>query len=247
MFMSPPSGEHWTSWCSWQSYEEKPTTLQTEHCCRLRFTKDHEEKPEGDGTKFCGRMRPTSNSLAWMRNIMFGDETLHSSIRTWTHLWDMGQDQYLWTRTSNMDQDPYYGPGQLAVFDGAVSSELYQNIRLWTEAEQEVGPAVRQQPKHTSRSTKEHLEQKDDNVLERLSQSPDLSPVEMLWKDLKQQQRSSNISELRRFCRRNELINSYWKRLVEVLLLKEVKPVTESKGSHTFASHKYVRLDHFPQ
>ncbi|KAF7641190.1 hypothetical protein LDENG_00289840 [Lucifuga dentata] len=42
-------------------------------------------------------------------------------------------------------------------------------------------------PKHTRHSTKEWLKQKKCNVLERPSQSLDLNPTEMLWKDLKQQ------------------------------------------------------------
>jgi len=43
------------------------------------------------------------------------------------------------------------------------------------------------------------------------------------------------------------MINSYQKRLFEVIVEKGVTPVAESKGSHNFASHKYVRLDNFPQ
>ncbi len=37
-------------------------------------------------------------------------------------------------------------------------------------------------PKHTSHSTKEWLKKNKVNVLE--SQSPDLNPIKMLWKDL---------------------------------------------------------------
>ncbi len=42
-------------------------------------------------------------------------------------------------------------------------------------------------PKHTSHSTKEWLKQNKVNVLEMLSQSPDLNPIQMLWKDLNKQ------------------------------------------------------------
>ncbi len=41
--------------------------------------------------------------------------------------------------------------------------------------------------KHTSYSTKEWLKKNKVNVLEWLSQSPDLNPIKMLWKDLSKQ------------------------------------------------------------
>ncbi len=42
-------------------------------------------------------------------------------------------------------------------------------------------------PKHTSHSTKEWLKKNKVNVLEWLSQSPDLNPIKMLWTDLSKQ------------------------------------------------------------
>ncbi len=39
-------------------------------------------------------------------------------------------------------------------------------------------------PKHTSHSTKDWLKKNKVNVLEWLSQSSELNPTEMLWKDL---------------------------------------------------------------
>ncbi len=42
-------------------------------------------------------------------------------------------------------------------------------------------------PKHTSHSTKEWLKKNKVNVLEWLSQCPDLNPIKMLWKDLSKQ------------------------------------------------------------
>ncbi len=42
-------------------------------------------------------------------------------------------------------------------------------------------------PKHTSHSTKEWLKKNKVNALEWLSQSPDLNPIKLLWKDLSKQ------------------------------------------------------------
>ena len=48
------------------------------------------------------------------------------------------------------------------------------------------------------------LQDKSLNVLEWPTQSPDLNPIEHLWRDLKiavQQQSPSNLTELERICR----------------------------------------------
>lgn len=55
----------------------------------------------------------------------------------------------------------------------------------------------------TNRSTKQWIKQKKSNVLERYSQSLDINPTEMLWKDLRQAvpaNKSANMSEFKLFC-----------------------------------------------
>ncbi len=57
-------------------------------------------------------------------------------------------------------------------------------------------------PKHTSKSTKEGLHQKKTEVLEWPSQSPDLNPIENLWDDLKRavhRRCHRNLTDLERF------------------------------------------------
>ena len=74
------------------------------------------------------------------------------------------------------------------------------------------------------------LNGKKKEVLEWPSQSPDLNPIEMLWRDLKKvvhARKPSNVAELKQFCKEEwakippqrceRLIASYRKRLIAVV------------------------------
>uniref|UniRef100_A0A8C5DZM8 Tc1-like transposase DDE domain-containing protein n=1 Tax=Gouania willdenowi TaxID=441366 RepID=A0A8C5DZM8_GOUWI len=84
---------------------------------------------------------------------------------------------------------------------------------------------------HTAKISKEWLQDNSVNVLERPSQSPDLNPIEHLWRDLKMAvHRPSNLMELERFCKEEwakvatdrcaKLVASYSKRLEAVIAAK---------------------------
>ncbi len=127
------------------------------------------------------------------------------------------------------------GTGRLVAIEGKMNAAKYRDFLdenlLQSAQDLRLGRRFTFQqdndPKHTAKITKEWLHNNFVTVLEWPSQSPDLNPIEHLWRDLKMavhQRLPSNLTELERICKEE------WQRIPKSRCQKKTHGCIKSKG-----------------
>ncbi|KAK6320122.1 hypothetical protein J4Q44_G00092290 [Coregonus suidteri] len=128
------------------------------------------------------------------------------------------------------------GTGRLHRIEGRMDGAMYREILA-----NNLLPSVRalkmgrgwvfqhdNDPKHTARATKEWLRKKHLKVQEWPSQSPDLNPIENLWRELKvriAQRQPRNLKDLEKFCMEE------WAKIPAAVCANLVKTYRKRPGS----------------
>lgn len=217
---------------------KKKPYLKKQHLrARLQYAKKH--------------LKDTS---AMWQSVIWSDETK-------IELFGLNTKKYVW-RKANTADEPHHtiptvkhgggnimlwgcfsssGPGELVRVKGTMNSAKYIDIleeNLFKSAKRlNLGRKFTFQqdndPKHTARVTQEWFRKKRVKVLDWPSQSPDLNPIENLWRDLKiavHRRSPSNLTQLELYCKEEwaklskdhcaKLVAGYPKRLEAVIAAK---------------------------